>query len=209
MPVVMFEIFAGAPLVFYCDRLRASLSPSSCATNHRRTFNLACQGCPIGAEHAIALPKPTERTFTNYHDDDAQAQAQRFERTARPCIRCGRPDGRRIQPGLCVSCLNRHAEVMHGRNSKGKFPNRVAASLFHCAALITGDFPYLMSVLRFSSNCAPRLQRVTGGAFVSGVFGGRAEFCRWLTQAHPNAELLEFELGPSLAELQTHLAPAV
>jgi hypothetical protein len=89
---------------------------------------------------------------------------------------------------------------VQGRNSKGQFPHRVAATLFLCHALLTGEFPHLMTTLRFKSNCAPRLQRVSGGAFLSGIFGGRAEFDLWLLENHPAAKLEDFELGSSLAE---------
>jgi hypothetical protein len=44
------------------------------------------------------------------------------------------------------------------------------------------------------------LQRVSGGALLSGIFGGRAEFDRWLLENHPAAKLEDFELGLSLAE---------
>jgi hypothetical protein len=124
------------------------------------------------------------------------------------CIRCNAQVLRRIEPGLCVSCMNRHAEVLRGANSKGTFPAHTAKSLYQCHALLTGEFPYLSSVVRFQSQCAPVMQRVTGGAFVSGIFSGRAEFDKWLAEHYPDGQVLDFEQSCSLAAMLRYPAPS-
>lgn len=209
MPVILFSIYPGAPLVFHCKPLRANLSPNTCATNHSRGLNLSCAHCPIGAEHVAGAFKVSDdsrqdktvlRNVNRETPQDGYAIGiRRF--VSQTCIRCNAQVMRRIEPGLCVSCLNRHAEVIQGRNSKGTFPRLAAKSLYQCHALLAGNFACLKNVLRHRSQCAPYVQRMTGGAFVSGIFSGSEEFDKWLATHYPDAVLLDFERNCSLAEI--------
>lgn len=214
MPVVLFEIVPGAPLVFHCERLKANLSPSSCATNHRRCFNLSCASCPIGEAHAAALtptlthsPRQLETGLKSSSNKDQDCNLRFRQAVSQICIRCNAKVMRRVEPGLCVSCLNRTAEVICGRNSKGTYPFVTARRLYQCHALLGGTFPHRKDVLRFQAQCAPILTRLSGGAFITGVFSGRNEFDRWLQEHHPDAELVDFDLGQNLAELARHPTP--
>lgn len=103
----------GVPgkLYFRCDRMRATLSTSSCADMWRREdedndgTHAACRLCPLGALHAgevAASMSPLKGTLT--------------------CARCHRVAGRLIGGMLCVSCQNRQYEVLKGRNAKGTAP---------------------------------------------------------------------------------------
>lgn len=208
MAVELFRLQEGWPLVFHCEQLRANLSPRSCATNFTRNLNLSCAQCRTGAAHAADAPHQVETGEPNNHRE-ANGYVLRFRRVVgqQVCIRCNAQVMRRIEPGLCVSCLNRQAELQRGRNSKGTFPGCTAKRLFKCHALLAGEFPYLKNMIRAKSQCAPVVQRVSGGAFVSGIFTGREEFDRWLAEHYPDAELLDFEQGRSFSELAAEIQP--
>jgi hypothetical protein len=209
MTVTLFSIYPDAPLVFHCKLLRANLTPNTCSTNYSRSLNLSCAHCSIGAEHvaaALKAPKDPRQDKTvlskvnrEGHQNDYALSIRRF--FSQTCIRCSAKAMRLIEPGLCVSCLNRHAEVINGRNSKGTFPRLAAKSLYQCHALLAGEFSYLKNVLRHRSQCAPIVQRISGGAFVSGIFSGSEEFDKWLVSHYPDAVLLDFERNCSLAEI--------
>jgi hypothetical protein len=53
------------------------------------------------------------------------------------CPRCLRPAPRLINGWLCVSCYNRHREVLVGRNAKGSRPQLTA--LLHAAQIVVAD----------------------------------------------------------------------
>lgn len=99
---------------FRCDRMRATLATSSCASMWRRENDLndgqhaACRLCALGAVHAgevAASMSPLKGTLT--------------------CARCHRTSGRLISKMLCVSCYNRQAEALKGRNAKGTAPIKI------------------------------------------------------------------------------------
>ena len=210
--VELFRLQEGWPLVFTCDRMRATLSPAACADGFKNARNLSCARCPTGASHVAVASAPAARPADLQHQSEAGRPYNHRERHGyflpfrRPggqvCIRCQAQVLRRIGPGLCVSCLNRQAELQRGKNGKGTFPGHTAARLYKCHALLVGEFPRLSNVvLRTRSQCSPAVQRLTGGAFVTGVFSSRAEFDRWLSEHYPDAESLDFELGRSFLEL--------
>ena len=93
------EIYPGY-IGFDCPALRATLSAANCADNWKHRRCLACNGCPIGAEHAGENPAPPVRARL-------------------PCVRCGRSDLRLLSRCLCISCYNREREAVKGRNAKG------------------------------------------------------------------------------------------
>jgi len=112
-------------LFFRCDRMRATLSTSSCADMWRKANGLdgaersakaaapapewlcsdGCKCCPLGAVHAgevAASMSPLKGTMT--------------------CARCHRGSSRLIRGHTCPSCYNREREVVAGRNAKGTAP---------------------------------------------------------------------------------------
>ena len=191
MAVALFRLQEGWPLVFRCGQLRATLSPSSCATNFTRNLSLTCSGCQIGAEHAAApnAPRPAELDSKTIHGYTLPCRQPEIQ----ACVRCEARGSRRVGPGLCVSCLNRQAELLRGINSKGTFPSQTAAQLHKCLALLAGEVPRPKNVFRAQSQCSPHVHRLSGGALVTGIFTGREEFCRWLAEFFPDARLLDFE----------------
>ena len=101
---------------FRCERMRATLSTESCQEMWRRADALddgshsACRLCPVGAVHAgevAASMSPLKGTLT--------------------CARCHRAAGRLIHSMVCVSCYNRAAELLKGRNAKGRMPVKLVA----------------------------------------------------------------------------------
>lgn len=96
---------------FRCERQRATLSTEACKAMWREADDVsdhshhACRLCPIGAVHAgevAASMSPLKGTLT--------------------CARCHRMAGRLIHGMVCVSCYNRGAEWIKGRNAKGTAP---------------------------------------------------------------------------------------
>ncbi len=195
MPVILFSIYPGAPLVFRCDHLRASISISTCADNHRHSQNLACLRCAIGKEHSASGKYESAQ-----RSDDVQ-KAQRIQRLrASTCVRCGVGGFRIMGAELCVSCRNRQVEVMTGKNGKGRFPILAGQKMYECRALVAGEFSPATPFQRHST-CSPRIQRMSGGALIQMVATGRPEVERWLSRIHPDAELIDFEQSSSLAVL--------
>lgn len=103
----------GKPF-FRCERMRATLATAACSAMWRRANDLndgthaACRLCALGSVHAgevAASMSPLKGTLT--------------------CARCHRAGGRLIGKMLCVSCYNRQAEVIKGRNAKGTAPVKV------------------------------------------------------------------------------------
>lgn len=100
----------GVPM-FRCDRLRATLSVSSCAGmwrggNQENVERLdRCKCCPIGAVHA---------------GETAASMSPLMG--ASVCARCHVTATRLIGKHLCVSCYNRSREWMIGKNSRGTAP---------------------------------------------------------------------------------------
>lgn len=102
---------APGKVFFRCERQRATLSTESCAAQWRRADAVtdgvcgACRLCPVGAVHAgetAASMSPLKGSMT--------------------CSRCHRTATRLIGRHVCPSCYNRAAEVIKGRNAKGKAP---------------------------------------------------------------------------------------
>ena len=201
MPVILFSIYPGAPLVFRCDHLRASVSISTCADNHRHSQNLACQSCAIGKGHAAGGKyEPVQRS-----DDVRQVlRIQRLKATT--CVRCGTGGFRIMGAQLCVSCRNRQVEVMTGKNGKGKFPILTGQKLYECRALVAGEFSQATPFQRQSA-CSPRIQRMGGGALIQMVATGQPEVERWLSRVHPETSLIDFEQSCSLSVLAGHSVP--
>ncbi|MEQ1535548.1 MAG: hypothetical protein ABL923_06690 [Burkholderiaceae bacterium] len=201
MPVILFSIYPGAPLVFRCDQLRASVSVSTCAENHRHSQNLACQSCTIGKEHAAS-----GKYAPAQHSDDVR-QVLRIQRLkATTCVRCGTGGFRIMGAQLCVSCRNRQVEVMTGKNGKGRFPILAGQKLYECRALVAGELSQAEPFQRQSA-CSPRIQRVSGGALIQMVASGQPEVERWLSRVHPETNLIDFEQSSSLAVLAGHSVP--
>jgi hypothetical protein len=102
---------------FACDRLRATLSVSSCGARWEKANGTdvdadrfhTCRRCPLGALHAGRVdhnPSPF--------------------RGMTICGRCHRGAPRLIGKHLCVSCFNRARELRLGRNAKGTAPRKLA-----------------------------------------------------------------------------------
>lgn len=115
--MVDYKTIDGVPgkLYFRCERMRATLSTSSCSDMWRRESDLndgahsACRLCPLGAVHAgevAASMSPLKGTLT--------------------CARCHRVSGRLISKMICVSCYNRGRELLCGRNAKGTAPVKLS-----------------------------------------------------------------------------------
>lgn len=96
---------------FKCERQRAKLSTDSCASMWRKAdelndgTNSSCKLCPIGAVHAGEV-----------------AASMSPLKGALICARCHRNAMRLIGKHMCVSCYNRNAEGIKGRNAKGTKP---------------------------------------------------------------------------------------
>lgn len=116
----MVDYFTNADVpgktYFRCERMRATLSTDACQASWRRADELndgshnSCRLCPIGAVHAgevAASMSPLKGTLT--------------------CARCHRAAGRLIHGMVCVSCYNRQAEKLKGRNAKGTAPVKLCA----------------------------------------------------------------------------------
>lgn len=115
---------------FVCPRQPGglTLTPDACAGLYRRGKRAEpwespyrCRGCETGAAHAGE--RPPER---------------REVELAHPCRICGQKRGGKMIYGvLCVSCYNRVAEAMRGRNGKGSAPVKMAGTRVHGITVVT------------------------------------------------------------------------
>lgn len=104
--------------LFRCDAWRATLSTAACSRRWRdaqaakgdAAIDLQrCRNCVIGAAHA------------------GERAVYRSEFYGRPiCPRCRRGTLRRMPHNRwCISCANRHYELIKGRNAKGTRPVKI------------------------------------------------------------------------------------
>jgi hypothetical protein len=92
-----------------CSRLWASANGPKPPEPHEG--RAVCRGCVLGEWHA-----------TGREPDPAAAVRESLRRL---CSRCGRSAERLINvhtPGHCISCYNRHREVLRGENAKHNVP---------------------------------------------------------------------------------------
>jgi len=66
-----------------------------------------CVGCPEGAKNAGCAVSTVAKSVGVLH---------------RTCGRCLRPASRIINERFCISCYNRHAEALRGKNARGSRP---------------------------------------------------------------------------------------
>jgi hypothetical protein len=126
-----FKIESVPDKVFFqCDRMRAKLSTTSCASMWRKADEIndgshsACRLCPVGAVHAgevAASMSPLKGSLT--------------------CCRCHRTAGRLIGKMVCVSCYNRAREKALGRNAKGTAPVKLGQLHQRSIRYLHGDEP--------------------------------------------------------------------
>lgn len=117
---IAYTTIVGAPSTlrfFACERLKATLSTGSCATNWQRAHqphaeaNWRCKGCPIGVTHARAVSSPVSGLVAV---------------SPTTCSRHHEATGRLVNGWLCISCYNREREHRVGKNAKGKVPELTA-----------------------------------------------------------------------------------
>lgn len=113
-PVTFHPTFAPHLELFHCDRLRADLSPASCAETYASGRLLGCSGCRIGHLHA------TQSGLIS-----SNAPPRRSELEGAKCTRCERGAPRLIHWRLCPSCFNREREYLRGWNAKGTKPQKL------------------------------------------------------------------------------------
>lgn len=190
------EAFPGANFfVFDCQALHASLSREACADNWRNTRCLACNGCPIGAEHAgekPTLPRPSRA----------------------PCIRCGRTDQRLLHKSLCISCWNRSREVLIGQNAKGERPAKWGSLLRHVYAIVRAPVEGIRAAYRSPPRarhrpCLPVLAPLQPGVYWLEVIAQSAdEATAMLHRMFPEAEVIDIEAGPTFTAMHCANSPA-
>ncbi|CAB3744267.1 hypothetical protein LMG27174_07145 [Paraburkholderia rhynchosiae] len=102
---------------FACDRLRATMSVSSCGARWEKANSTdvdadrfhTCRRCSSGAAHAGRVDH-----------NPSQLQGMTI------CGRCHTGVPRLIGKHLCISCYNRARELRIGKNSKGTAPRKLA-----------------------------------------------------------------------------------
>jgi hypothetical protein len=199
MPVAIREIYGLQ--VFDCDRLHATLSPAACSDNYINQKCLACAGCPTGAELS-----PGHIGRASNKEPGSLALAGCHWHT---CVRCGEQVSRLLIGEICVSCRNRVLEVFRGHNAKGGFPWLAAQRLHTACALLHGPATLMRTFYRPRAPShplpgAPYLTRIdTTGYWLSTVVTGEAELHAYLSRRLPGAEVVDLDIGPSLAELHT------
>ncbi len=174
-------------LMFDCTRLRASLSPSSCADNWTNRKCLACADCPTGAIHsgrAVQAPPPF------------------YIAPAKVCVRCGESSIRIISQAYCPSCWNRTREVQKGVNRKGDYPRVIAETLHIAHVLLTGEG--LMTQFHPThtphSHALPRLEQIGRSQYwLEVVVAGETELRAFVERRLPGAEIVDWELMESFA----------
>lgn len=108
---------AREPLkMFDCEPQRMRLTVGGCARLWRGAQERrpgawegrhACVACPVGAKHAGINISPV---------------ARETEVLRTVCCRCQKPAMRLINNRHCISCYNRHAEALKGKNARGGRP---------------------------------------------------------------------------------------
>jgi hypothetical protein len=129
----------------------------------------ACRGCPIGESH-----------YTGKPPDPCAALRDSVRRL---CSRCGTTADRLINAtttGFCISCFNRHGEVLRGKNARGTLP--ALSSLLHTeqAQVTTDAGSYILTrhlVLSFQElKVQAQRTAVIEMSFIRWItLGGRAE----------------------------------
>ena len=122
--------------------MRATLSTDACAKNWRGAYEDPesprahnCRGCPIGASHAGETAASTSPL-----------------RGASICGRCQRMTERLVYGHLCVSCYNRQAEVLAGKNAKGKKPVKLGKLEPRRIRITAGGEPQYVALPLTTSN---------------------------------------------------------
>jgi hypothetical protein len=108
-----------------CGRIWESANSPKPPDPHEGRY--ACRGCPIGESHYTGKPP------------DPYAALR--ESVRRICSRCGQTTDRMINAetfGFCISCFNRHREVLRGKNARGTVPT-LSAQLHTEQAQVTTD----------------------------------------------------------------------
>lgn len=124
----------GVPM-FRCDRLRATLSVSSCAGmwrggNRDGVERLdRCKACAIGAVHA---------------GETAASMSPMMGQSL--CARCHNGTTRLIGKHLCPSCYNRQREWLIGANSKGTKPSKMLPLERRRIRYLSGDEPVSLTL---------------------------------------------------------------
>ncbi len=174
--------------MFDCTRLRASLSPSSCADNWTNRKCLACADCAIGAIHsgrAVQAPPPF------------------YIAPAKTCVRCGTQTLRNLVLGvLCIGCYNRQRECLAGVNRKGDYPRVIAETLHIAYVLLTGEG--LMTQFHPThtphSHALPHLEQIGRSQYwLEVVVTGDTELRAFVERRLPGAEIVDWELMESFA----------
>ena len=120
-----YRVLVPSQQHFDCTSLRAALSTADCAKRWQvAPKGTACAGCALGhVHHADHNTVATSATLQHAYPDNA-------------CLRCGRTDLRIIRlHGLCISCANRRAEALRGRNGNGTAPVKFKQPKFELEAL--------------------------------------------------------------------------
>lgn len=199
-------------LVFDCQKLNASLSAASCAKSFLHQQNFACMGCATGRRHAGRRPLPLPRKHYGAFEDIGRFPLAQL--IAKKCTRCGDAVPRLIANIICITCYNRQAEVVKGRNGKGRFPRVVAAHLRMGHALVSYEADlaeafYPAGQKRTSVGGLPVIEDMGGGSFfVSFVVTNAEELRSMVSSVTPEAVIIDCDTGPTFLEMhQPHLAP--
>jgi hypothetical protein len=83
----------------------------------------ACVGCATGARNAGYAPSLVARLVRELRHT---------------CSRCRHPTSRLINDRFCISCYNRHAEALRGRNARGSRPKLCEFLLSVAVARVAG-----------------------------------------------------------------------
>ena len=197
MPVELFELMPGAPKVFRCERLLASMTPRACAELKVADINEACMRCPIGAEHVAQF-----RVKAAHRDINTTSLSPL--RLHVKCVRCERTTHRRVGPALCVSCFNRQLEIHHGLNARNSRPVEVGARLHEFCILVAGTLPRQ----RHTSALAPKVTPLPGGALLELVALNEGEVERLVAVAFPAMTIADIERGQSVSKVNGWLPKA-
>jgi hypothetical protein len=117
-----------------CDKRSMTLSKAGCARlwlsaqekeNRPKEWEgrFSCIGCRVGAMSAGKSMPVT---------------AEAVEAWRMVCPRCRKPAQRMIKERFCISCFNRAAEVLRGKNSKGN-PPKILLDRLHSEIVVVSD----------------------------------------------------------------------